>query len=141
MAMEAEALVLLEHGSTQHAEEVEKAVATAGGRVLAGFLPHALLIQVPAGAVDDVRRSLGAEVVHTDAIPQAAVDAAAEPLRGVLIAWNQRRGSSGVDPEPPGRDLPWDAPGFLPPDPPAETRDLLRQRELMHGSADGDTET
>ena len=136
MTTEVEVLILLAEGGAVRPEEVERATAAAGGRIVAGFLPQALIVQVTEGVVDDLRRSLGAGTVYTEAVPVTAVEAAAEPLRSVLTAWNQRRSPSGVRPEPRGRDLPWDAPGFLPPDPPPEIRELLRQREQQHDKAD-----
>ena len=140
MTTEVEALILLAEGGAQHPEEVEAAAAAAvaavGGRIVAGFLPHALIVQVTEEAVDGLRQSLGAATVYTETVPATAVESAAEPLRSVLTAWNQRRGVSGVRPEPRGRGLPWDAPGFLPPDPPPEIRELLRRREQQYKEAD-----
>jgi hypothetical protein len=137
MTTEVEALILLAQEGAQRPEEVMAATAAVGGRIVAGFLPQALIVQVKEGVVDDLRRLLGAGTVYTEAIPATAVEAAAEPVRSVLTAWNQRRSQSGARPEPRGRDLPWDAPGFLPPDPPPEIRELLRQREQQHDKADG----
>jgi len=136
MTTEVEALILLAQEGAQRPEEAEAAITAVGGRIVAGFLPQALIVQVKEGVVDDLRRLLGAGTVYTEAIPATAVEAAAEPVRSVLTAWNQRRSPSGVRPEPRGRDLPWDAPGFLPPDPPPEIRELLRQREGQHDNAD-----
>ena len=141
MAREVEALILLSEEGAQRPEEAEAAATAAtaavGGRIVAGFLPHALIVRVTEEAVDDLRQSLGAATVYTEAVPATVVEDAAEPLRSVLAAWNQQRSQSGVRPEPRGRDLPWDAPGFLPPDPPPEIRELLRQREGQHDKADG----
>jgi len=136
MTTQIEALILLAEGGAQRPEEVEAAITAAGGRIVAGFLPHALMVQVTEGAVDDLRQSLGAATIYTEAVPAAAVDGAAEPLRSVLTAWNQRRSLSGDRPEPRGRGLAWDAPGFLPPDPPPEVRERLRRREQQHDRAD-----
>ena len=137
MTTQIEALILLAEGGAQRPEEVEAATAAVGGRIVAGFLPHALIVQVTEEAVNDLRQTFGADTVYTEAVPATAVEAAAEPLLSVLTAWNQRRSPSGIRPEPRGHDLPWDAPGFLPPDPPPEIRELLRQREGQHDKADG----
>jgi len=140
MTTQVEALILLAQEGAQRPEEVEaaatEAVGAVGGRIVAGFLPHALIVQVTEEAVGDLRQSLGAATLYTEAVPATAVEAAAEPLRTVLTAWNQRRSQSGVRPEPLGRGLAWDAPGFLPPDPPPEIRELLRRREQQHSEAD-----
>lgn len=135
MEREIEALILLSEEGAQRPEEAEAAAAV-GGRIVAGFLPHALMVQVTEEAVNDLRQTLGAASVYTEAVPAAVVEDAAEPLRSVLAAWNQRRSQSGDRPEPRGRDLAWDAPGFLPPDPPAEIRERLRRREQQLGEAD-----
>lgn len=124
-----DALILWSQGSTSRLEAVEAAIAAAGGQIVAGFWPHALMIQVAEGVVDNLRQALGAVTIYTEVVPAATVEAAAEPVRSVLTVWNQRRSQSGVRPEPRGRDLPWDAPGYLPPDPPPEVRKRLRRRK------------
>ena len=129
MTTEIEALILLESGGVQRLADVEAATAALGGRIVAGYLPHALMVRVTDEALDELRRSLGGATVYTEAVPATVVEHAAEPLRSVLTAWNARRSQAGVRPEPRGRGLAWDAPGFLPPDPPPEIRELLRRRE------------
>jgi hypothetical protein len=136
MTTEVEALILLDEGGAVRSEEVEAAATAVGGRVVAGFLPHALIVQVTEEVVEDLRHTLGAATVYTEAVPATAVEAAAEPLRSVLAAWNQRRSLPGARPEPPSRGLAWDAPGFLPPDPPPEIRERLRRREQQLGEVD-----
>ncbi len=136
MTTEVEALILLAQGGVQRLEEVEAATAAVGGRIVAGFLPHALIVQVAEGAVDDLRRSLGEATVYAAAIPATVIEGAAEPVRSVFTGWNQRRSLPGVRPEPRGRGLSWDAPGYLPPDPPPEIRERLRRRERQHDEAD-----
>jgi hypothetical protein len=131
-----EALILLpQEGAPRH-EEVEAAITSTDGRIVAGFLPVALIAQVTTEGVEELRRVVGAAGVYTEAIPASVVETAAEPLRSVLAAWNQRRSPSDDRPEPRGRGLAWDAPGFLPPDPPPEIRALLRQREQQYRKAD-----
>ena len=136
MTTEVEALILLAEGGAVRPDEVERATAAVDGRIVAGFLPHALIVQVTEEAVNDLRQTFGTASVYTEAVPAAVVDGAAEPLRSVLTAWNQRRSLSGDRPEPRGRGLAWDAPGFLPPDPPPEIRELLLRREQQHSEAD-----
>lgn len=136
MTTQAEALILLTQEGAQRPEEVEAAIAAVDGRILAGFLPHALIVQATEAGVEELRRSAGAAGIYTEAVPAAAVESAAEPLRTVLAAWNQRRSFPGDRPEPLGRGLAWDAPGFLPPDPPPEIREMLRRREQQHREAD-----
>lgn len=141
LELEVEALILLAEGRMQRLEEVETAAAAGGGRIVAGFLPHALLVRVTKNALDDLRRTLGVATVYTEAVPAAVVECAAEPVRSVLTAWNQRHALSGVRPEPRGRELPWDAPGFLPPDAPPKIRERQRRRTQHHKKADDSTST
>ena len=100
---EVEALILLTEGAhSARGGGGGMAAAAVGGRIVAGFLPHALIVQATEEAIDDLRQSLGAATVYTDAVPATAVERAPEPLRSVLTAWNQRRSLPGVRPEPRG---------------------------------------
>lgn len=134
-----EALVLWSPGSTARLEEVERAIAAVGGQIVAGFWPHALLIQVAEGVVGNLQQALGAVTIYTEAVPAATVAGAAEPMQSVLTLWNQRRSPPGVQSEPRGRDLPWDAPGYLPPDPPPEIRKRLGRKQGDDGDAHQDS--
>ena len=75
MTTEVEALILLAEAGAVRPEEVERATAAVGGRIVAGFLPHALIVRVTEEAVDDLRQSLGAATVYTEAVPATAVEA------------------------------------------------------------------
>jgi hypothetical protein len=50
---------------------VEAASTAVGERIGSGFLPHALIVQVMEGAIDDLRQSPGAAAIYTAAgLPQ-----------------------------------------------------------------------
>ena len=134
-----EGLIVWSQDSTARLEEVERAIAAVGGQIVIGFWPHALLIQVAEGAVDNLRQVLGAVTIYTTAVPAATVAGAAELVQSVLTLWNQRRSPPGVQPAPRGRDLPWDAPGYLPPDPPPEIRKQLQRKQGDDGETREDS--
>jgi hypothetical protein len=81
MTAEVEALILLAQEGAQRPEEVEAAIAAMGGRIVAGFLPHALIVRVTEEAVDDLRQSLGAASVHTEAVPATVLQRVRRPKR------------------------------------------------------------
>ena len=132
MTTATEALILLTPAAAQPPAAVEATLTAADGHIVASFLPHALMIQATDAALGELRQSLGAATVYTEAVPAPVLADATEPLRSVLTAWNARRSQAGAPPEPLGRGLAWDAPGFLPPDPPPEVREMLRRCEQQH---------
>jgi len=91
------------------------------------FPPRCVIAELDPAALDRIRRGPGVRVV-LDAIPESELGVLPEELRLVAAAWNERFRSKGHA-EGRGRGLSWDAPGFLPPDPPATVREYLRQRE------------
>jgi hypothetical protein len=68
MTSEVEALILLTPGGAARLEEVEAALAAAGARIVAGFLPHALMVLATERALDDLHHSLAGATVYTAAI-------------------------------------------------------------------------
>lgn len=91
------------------------------------FPPRCVIAELDPAALDRIRRGPDVRVV-LDAIPESELGALPEELRLVAAAWNEHFRSKGQV-EGRGRGLSWDAPGFLPPDPPPEIREYLRLRE------------
>jgi len=91
------------------------------------FPPRCVIAELDPAALDRIRRGPGVRVV-LDAIPESELGVLSEELRLVAAAWNERFRSKGHV-KGRGVGLSWDAPGFLPPDPPAAVREYLRQRE------------
>ena len=82
-------------------------------RVIQVHPPHPILV-APGADLVPLRSLAGVRWVSTDKIPAAAFRAHAGRTP-VVGGWEQRgQGERGR----PGQGLSWDAPGFLPPDPP-----------------------
>lgn len=92
------------------------------------FPPRCAIAELAPAAVDRLRRAPGVRVV-LDAIPERELGALPEEFRLVASAWNEHLRSKTEKTRVRGRGESWDAPGFLPPDPPAGFREYLRQRE------------
>jgi hypothetical protein len=91
------------------------------------FPPWCAIVEVSPAVLDDLRGLSGARVV-VDALPESELASLPEEFRFVASAWNESlRSKKRVTVR--GEGLSWDAPGFLPPDPPASVREYLRARE------------
>jgi len=92
------------------------------------FPPRCVIVAARPPDVDALRRVPGVRVV-VDVLPQSELASLPEELRLAAAAWNERLRSRAGQARVKGRGESWDAPGFLPPDPPAAVREHLRRRE------------
>jgi hypothetical protein len=132
-----EVLIRLRAQPPADAERVIHVVEQADGAVKQAFLPTALIAELPSNRIADLLRHAEIESIETDAIDESLWLKASPDWLTAVSVWNQHlRAAAGRTAAP---DRPWDAPGFLPPDPPAETRERLRRREQELKSRDGQT--
>jgi hypothetical protein len=106
-----EHLVILELGLADQARAKVEAVAV----VTQLFRPRLLLIRADANAVERIARIPGVVGVYDAAPSQTPSDLSPEE-RVFIAAWATRRQPKTR----PGEGLPWDAPGFVPPDAPKD---------------------
>lgn len=105
------------------------------------FPPWCAIAELDRPDSDVIRQIPGVRVVE-GALSEAELAALPEELRFAAAAWNERL-RARENPRAMGRGQSWDAPGFLPPDPPAAFREYLRWREAEEaggepeGSEDG----
>lgn len=97
------------------------------------FPPWCVIAALRRADVESLRCVPGVRVV-ADLLPESEVAALPEPLRLAAAAWNERLRSKAEGGRVKGRGESWDAPGFLPPDPPASVREYLRRREAEAAS-------
>jgi hypothetical protein len=109
-----EVLVLLRQG----AGEAPLAELRRRFTILSLKPPRLVVLAIGADRVAEVQAIHGVEAVFTAAVPGTVLDALAPGERLFAEAWSMRQ-----QPTPkrrPGDGLPWDAPGFLPPDKPPD---------------------
>lgn len=121
-----EVLIRLRREPPADAESAIRLIERAGGRVKHAFLPMALIVELPADRVAQIVGRAGIEAVETDLIDETLWLEADLDWRTAVSVWNQHRAAAE---RPPAGGRAWDAPGYLPPDPPAEIREKLRRRE------------
>jgi hypothetical protein len=122
--------VLIQIASTQAPpiEQVVQAIERVGGRVLHAYPPSIIIAALPPDQIASMRTSDGIQAIDTEEIVDLDLLQAAGARGWAIAAWNAHV-LSKRQPAPASRDLPWDAPGYLPPDPPADVREMLRRRE------------
>jgi hypothetical protein len=92
------------------------------------FPPRCIIGALRRADLDSLRGVPGVRVI-VDQVPESELLTLPEPLRLAAAAWNERLRSRAEGGRARGRGESWDAPGFLPPDPPAAVRESLRRRE------------
>ena len=92
------------------------------------FPPRCIIGVLCRADLDSLRGVPGVRVI-VDRVPESRIVTLPEPLRLAAAAWNERLRSRAEGGRARGRGESWDAPGFLPPDPPAAVREVLRRRE------------
>jgi hypothetical protein len=111
-------------------DRVTSAIEASGGRMVMSYPPAALVAELPHGKAPELAGQADIEAIRGDAFSDEQVNNELSDLRFVMIAWNNRcTARSGGGTAASSRGLSWDAPGMLPPDPPAHVREALRQRE------------
>jgi hypothetical protein len=123
-----QALIWLQPEVAEALSQAIRAIEEMEGRVLLSFPPYAIVASIPSDRIDQLCSATGIQSVDTDEIAEQRLEAASDVERMAMVAWNEhlaRQRSPKVTP----RDLSWDAPGRLPPDPPPHIREMLRRRE------------
>lgn len=92
------------------------------------FPPRCVIAALRPSDVDAFRQVPAVRVI-VDVLPESQIAGLPEELRLAAAAWNERLRSRAGSAPVRGRGERWDAPGFLPPDPPAAFREHLRRRE------------
>src|SRR5690242_1117070 len=100
-------------------EQAINVIENNDGHVLMSYPPRAMVALLPLDKGGELVGQADIESVDTDLISNERIARELSDLRFVLLAWNERikarqqRGSQRQE------SLAWDAPGYLPPDPPA----------------------
>jgi len=124
-----EALIQLRPEGMEGLHHAVGLVESLGGRVMFSYPPHALVASLPVEAIDDLRKEPGIQSADTQEIDEERLRDAPDIMRLAMIAWNEHLAKQRAPAEKPATGLPWDAPGRLAPDPPAEIQEMLRRRE------------
>lgn len=91
-------------------------------RVIHVGSPRMVVVATSSGASDEALRSLSGVAAVADAeLPTDVVERLGPEERLFALAWLRRMTEKKK--ERPGEGLPWDAPGFTPPDPPSSRSD------------------
>jgi hypothetical protein len=98
------------------------------------FPPRCAVAALRASDVEALRRVPAVRVI-VGVLPESEIASLPQELRLAIAGWNAHLRSSAGRVPVKGRGERWDAPGFLPPDPPATFRERLRRRE--GGAASG----
>jgi hypothetical protein len=108
--------VLIVISDDRAAEEFKQ--LSAGYRVSQVASPRVVVVEGSPGALAGLRSIPGVTVVTGSDTPPGLTEGLDEGEALFVAAWLSRS-KEGPPKQRPGEGLPWDAPGFLPPDPPA----------------------
>lgn len=85
-------------------------------RVVSALPPRLVVVKAAESTLVELRRNPVVRFVATDTVGEEILDGLTADERVFATAWELRRRASPKTRL--GEGLPWDAPGFLPPDPP-----------------------
>jgi len=110
-------------------ERIVTKIERLGGRMLHAFPLQAIIAALDKNQRTGLRDDREVSFVATDPIPSHIMVHEPEESKPALEAWNafaEKKRKTGISAK---RGFAWDAPGFLPPDPPRHIRELLKRRE------------
>ena len=110
-------------------ERIISKIERQGGRVLHAFPLQAIIAALDENQRAGLRDDREVLFVETNPVPSHIIVQEPEESRPALEAWNafaEKKRKTGITAR---RGFTWDAPGFLPPDPPRHIRELLKRRE------------
>ena len=123
-----EVLILLEPKWEEVWNSLITVIEAERGQILLAFRPAAIVAELSDNAISTLREMPGV-LVMTEAIAENEATMLPEGLRPAAALWNERVARQEHPQTRSGENLAWDAPGYLPPDPPPAIRDELRRRE------------
>lgn len=109
-------VLLLLGGTTAEWERSDR--ASGSYRVVGGFPPRMVVAEVDD--LEELRRDPGVRLIVEEAVPEEVLGELTEGEKLFLNGWLLKQASA--EKKRPGDRLPWDAPGFTPPDPPAGSK-------------------
>lgn len=89
-------------------------------RVISVLPPRMVVAEIAESELEELRRDPGVRLIVEDAVPKEIFNELTEGEKIFLNGWLLKR----VSPEKKraGDGLSWDTPGFLPPDPPSDSK-------------------
>lgn len=124
-----EVLIVLPEQPESGFYTIERALTEEGGIIVAAYPPRVLLSKLDLSRLEKLRLAVPDVTIYTDVVDDRTLRSVDDTSRSILAAWNERRSNREKGGEAKGRGLAWDAPGYLPPDPPADIKEMLKRRE------------
>jgi hypothetical protein len=116
-------------------EQVIQIITGIHGHVTHVYPPHVIIALIPQHAFKSLTEHAGIASVYDGLISEERLQQVAPDIQQVMLNWNDHlKGQQHIGEQakttPP---LSWDAPGYLPPDPPTHVQEQLRrhQQELQ----------
>ena len=112
-------------------ESLLNEIETLNGKIRHAFPPKVIFASVPGRNVNKLRMSGNVAFLSTDLIDEPPALLSADETRDIVSIWNKLISVSrepGIK-VPADNDLSWDAPGYLPPDPPPHIRKMMDKWE------------
>ena len=126
-----EVFIQLQGQTMTDIESTIKVIEGVSGRVLHTYPPSVIIATVPPEKIDDLLENSNIQSIDTDEISTERLKNTQDEIRLAATAWNEhiKAERSAVSKDNSSEGLLWDNPNYLPPDPPLDVQQLLRQRE------------
>jgi hypothetical protein len=120
------------NGSSTHLfNELVKEINIHHGQVRHAFSPEVIFASLPSWKIEELLGSNNVAFLTREAIDKPPPSLSADKYREIILVWNKHTEVrlNGLSKTHTGEDQSWDTPGYLPPDPPAHFRKMMRDWE------------
>lgn len=114
-------------------EDIEKM----DGIVKHAYPPRVMIAEVPALFIERLKLDVRIQFLTDAEIPDGSFPMREEELQGYSRLWNDFLSNRKTSVRKDRENIPWDAPGFLPPDPPPGIREMVQEWEKKMNESDG----
>jgi len=126
-----DALIIAKGGNARLFNSLVREIESLEGKIKHAYTPKVIIASVPSGNIEELRNSVFVGYLTTEVIEEQLALLPADESRDIISIWNKQVRVSR-EPEnkiPADEDLSWDAPGYLPPDPPPDIRKMMDKWE------------
>lgn len=126
-----DALIIAKRGNASLFDSLVREIESLEGKIKHAFPPVGIIASVSSENIKELLNSVFVGYLTTDAIEEPPALIPADESRDIISIWNnQVRVSRETEIKAPAdEDLSWDAPGYLPPDPPPHIRKMMDEWE------------
>jgi len=126
-----DALIIAKRENASLFNSLVREIESLEGKIKHAYPPYVIIASVPSENIKELRNSVFVGYLTTEVIEEQPALLSSDESRDIISIWNKQVRSSREHEKkvPADEDLSWDAPGYLPPDPPLHIRKMMDKWE------------